>query len=169
MSNPIGDRGPPRYAIRPHMARVVRLGSVTGEPQLRRGCYRFGMPWTDEGFWIRDPLAYQGMQLLGAALKRRRLKLGLSQTRLGRMTGIDQSTISRFENGKRFGLRWWRFAVMVAVLGGLDFGDLAGVGAYGRRPPVNPYLAARAARANDPDGLGGGDDVPIGIEDSDVA
>ncbi|MGK2851078.1 MAG: helix-turn-helix domain-containing protein [Candidatus Limnocylindrales bacterium] len=110
------------------------------------------MPWDEAGIWVRDPLAQPGMVLLGAALKRRRLKLGLSQTRLERMTGIDQTTISRFENGKRCGLRWWRFAVLVAVLGGLDFGDLSGIGAYGRRRPVNPYLAARAlAEAEDED------------------
>lgn len=126
------------------------------------------MPWTDEGFWINDPLAYQGLQMLGAAIKRRRLKLGLSQTRLARMTGIHQSTISRFENGKRFGLRWWRFAVMVAVLGGLDFGDLAGVRAYGRRPPVNPYLAARAAAAARDAGALGVDDESA-IDDADLA
>lgn len=105
-----------------------------------------------------------------AAVKRRRLRLGLSQTRLGLMTGIHQSTISRFENGKRFGLRWWRFAVLVAVLGGLDFGDLAGVGTYGRRAPVNPHLAAlAAARANDPDELDDGDDAAVDIADADVA
>lgn len=102
------------------------------------------MPWDEEAVWVRDPRAQPGMVLLGAALKRRRLRLGLSQTRLERMTGIDQTTISRFENGKRCGLRWWRFAVLVAVLGGLDFGDLSGIGAYGRPRPVNPYLTARA-------------------------
>ena len=103
-------------------------------------------------------MAAQGLQMLGAAIKRRRLKLGLSQSRLARMTGIHQSTISRFENGKRFGRRWWRFAVLVAVLGGLDFGDLTGVRAYGRRPPVNPYLEARAAAAaRDAEALGAAD------------
>lgn len=126
------------------------------------------MPWTDEGFWVNDPLAYQGLQMLGAAIKRRRLKLGLSQSRLARMTGIHQSTISRFENGKRFGLRWWRFAVLVAVLGGLDFGDLRGVRAYGSRPPVNPYLAARAAAAAR-EAEGPDDDDGSAIDDADVA
>lgn len=38
------------------------------------------------------------------------------------MTGVDQSTISKLENGRRCGVRWARFAVIVAVLGGLDFG-----------------------------------------------
>lgn len=109
------------------------------------------MPWDEDLIWARDRLARPGMVLIGAALKRRRLRLGLSQTRLERMTGIDQTTISRFENGKRCGLRWWRFAVLVAVLGGLDFGELSEVGAYGQRRPVNPYLAARAQAEADED------------------
>jgi transcriptional regulator with XRE-family HTH domain len=61
------------------------------------------------------------MQLIGAALRRRRQRLGWSQRDLGRRTGVDQSTISRLETGVRCGLRWSRFAAVVAVLGGLDF------------------------------------------------
>lgn len=61
------------------------------------------------------------MQLIGAAMRRRRERLGWSQRDLGRRTGVDQSTISRLENGVRCGLRWSRFAAVVAVLDGLDF------------------------------------------------
>ena len=38
------------------------------------------------------------------------------------MTGIDQTTLSRFERGERVGLRFTRFALLVETLGGLDFG-----------------------------------------------
>jgi len=105
------------------------------------------MPWSANGERIDPPLSVDGMRLVGAALKRRRLRLGLSQTRLERMTGIDQTTISRLECGRRGGLRWSRFTLLVAVLGGLDFGDLTGIGAYGRRREADPYLTARNAWA----------------------
>ena len=36
------------------------------------------------------------------------------------MTGIDQTVISRLENGKQYGLRWSRFAILVARLHGLE-------------------------------------------------
>jgi len=61
------------------------------------------------------------MELIGAALKRRRLRLGLTQMDVHRMTGIDQSVISRIERARRWGLAWRRFAVLVEALGGLDF------------------------------------------------
>lgn len=108
------------------------------------------MPWNADGERVLDPLTREGMQLVGAAVKRRRLRLGLSQTRLEHMTGIDQTTISRLERGRRRGLRWSRFTLLVAVLGGLDFGDLAGIGAYGRRRAANPYPVALAAGAHTP-------------------
>lgn len=46
------------------------------------------------------------------------------------MTGIDQTTLSRFERGERVGIRFARFALLVETLGGLDFG--------GYRPGGNP-------------------------------
>ena len=45
-----------------------------------------------------------------------RLGADLTQRRLEAMTGIDQTVISRLENGKQYGLRWSRYAVLVAVL-----------------------------------------------------
>ncbi len=36
------------------------------------------------------------------------------------LAGIDQTVISRIENGKQFGLRWLRFADLVDALGGLE-------------------------------------------------
>jgi transcriptional regulator with XRE-family HTH domain len=53
-------------------------------------------------------------------IKRRRAAASMSQRKLERLTGIDQSVISRLENGKQYGLRWSRFARLVGVLDGLD-------------------------------------------------
>lgn len=89
--------------------------------------YTVPMSWDNEG-GKRPRLAYeqQGFDLIGASIRQRRRVLGLSQADVERMTGIDQSTLSRLENGRRFGLRWRRFATLVATLGGLDFGVLRG-------------------------------------------
>jgi len=37
--------------------------------------------------------------------------------RPGKLCGLDQSVISRLENGKLANLRWWRFAALVGALG----------------------------------------------------
>ena len=58
---------------------------------------------------------------MGAALRRRRERMGWSQRELGRRSSVSQSSISRFENGIECGIRWSRFVRIVAVLGGLDF------------------------------------------------
>ncbi len=100
------------------------------------------MPWNDPNYWMRDPEAKRGLQMIGAAVRRQRMRAGLTQRDLGQMTGIDQSTISRLETGQRCGLKWSRFAVLVATLGGLDFGgrDLARPASrYGLSP--NPTVA----------------------------
>jgi transcriptional regulator with XRE-family HTH domain len=108
------------------------------------------MGWSDYGEWLSDPDVRLGMELIGAAVKRRRRQNFLSQVQLGRMTGIPQSTLSRFENGQRCGLSWVRFARLVGVLEGLDFGPLARpfapIGAGGEIEP-NPYLERRRLEA----------------------
>jgi transcriptional regulator with XRE-family HTH domain len=93
------------------------------------------------------------MELIGAALKRRRLRLGLTQMDLERMTGIDQSVISRIERARRWGLAWPRFAMLVDALGGLDFepdppraGRLIDLS---HQRLGNPYLIAQAQRAKE--------------------
>ena len=100
------------------------------------------MPWNEENHWMSDPLAKRGMVLIGAAVRRQREKRRLSQRDLERLTGVHQSTISRLETGQRCGLRWARFAKIVAALGGLDFGRSVGediLGPYGLSP--NPRVA----------------------------
>ena len=81
------------------------------------------MPWDEdrEANRHRNPRVARGMRRVGDATRRRRQRLGLSQRALGARTGIHQSTISRFEQGERCGLRWARFALLVDALGGLDF------------------------------------------------
>ena len=108
------------------------------------------MPWSEDGTRIREPNVQRGMDMLGAAVKRQRLRLHLSQTDLSNRTGIHQSTISRFERGRRCGLRWSRFAKLVAVLGGLDFGDREPIALPGYRHQIltpNPWVAQQAALA----------------------
>ena len=53
-------------------------------------------------------------------IKRRRVRAGLTQRELESLTGIDQTVISRLENGIQYGLRWSRFAILVAKLHGLE-------------------------------------------------
>jgi transcriptional regulator with XRE-family HTH domain len=68
----------------------------------------------------RHETEQRGYDCIGAVLKRRRLDASLTQHQLEQLSGIDQTVISRLENGRQYGLRWSRFAILVAVLGGLD-------------------------------------------------
>lgn len=97
------------------------------------------MPWNEPNWWMSDPLAKRGMVLIGAAVRRQRLNRGWSQRDLEGLTGIHQSTISRLETGQRCGVRFTRFAKMVATLGGLDFGRSGAFGPLGLSP--NPTVA----------------------------
>jgi transcriptional regulator with XRE-family HTH domain len=65
----------------------------------------------------------RGMRLIGERIKRRRERARLSQRQLEAISGVDQTTISRMENGRLFGMRWTRFARLVDALGGLDDAD----------------------------------------------
>lgn len=80
------------------------------------------MPWYRSPDWEDSPTA-RGMRLIGARVRSRRIAAKLSQRQLELMTGIDQTAISRLENGRLFGLRWSRFGRLVAALGGLDDSD----------------------------------------------
>ena len=68
----------------------------------------------------RNASERRGFELIGAMIKRRRQSLGWTQRALEARSGIDQTVISRLENGKQYGLRWSRFAYLVDSLGGLD-------------------------------------------------
>jgi transcriptional regulator with XRE-family HTH domain len=75
------------------------------------------MAWQQE---YRDPQRQHGFDLIGQMVKARRHRLGWSQRYLEVLSGIDQTVISRIENGKQYGLKWLRFADLVDALGGLD-------------------------------------------------
>lgn len=70
----------------------------------------------------RDPGQQRGFDLIGAMIKRQRHSVGWTQRFLEARSGIDQTVISRLENGKQYGLRWSRFADLVDALRGLDGG-----------------------------------------------
>jgi transcriptional regulator with XRE-family HTH domain len=107
------------------------------------------MGWSDYGEWLADPDVKLGMELIGAAVKRRRRQKFLTQRQLANKTSIPQSTISRFENGLRCGLSWIRFARLVGVLGGLDFGPLVRPSLPGFEHQLlpNPYLERQRLEA----------------------
>ena len=112
----------------------------------------------------REPLAdsrrQRGWHLLGAAIRRRRLSLGWTQRVLEAESGIDQTVISRIENGKQYGLRWSRLAELIDALGGLD------ARGFEARPPLpRPSFATPEPRPRID--LVDGADEPIGDDDSD--
>jgi transcriptional regulator with XRE-family HTH domain len=60
----------------------------------------------------------QGLQLIGLQLKRARIGIGWTQKRLERASGVDQTTISRLENGRLASLRLVRIAALMQALNG---------------------------------------------------
>jgi DNA-binding Xre family transcriptional regulator len=88
---------------------------------IERG-YLGAVAWTagDRERW--QPDVQRGWEIVGAMVKRRRDILGWSQRELQRQSGLTQSAISRLENGKLSGLRFARFARIVAAMNGLDPG-----------------------------------------------
>ena len=65
-----------------------------------------------------SPREVQGLRLLGDQLRRARLGNGWSQRRLERMSGVDQTTISRLENSKLPSLRLARIVDLMQALSG---------------------------------------------------
>jgi DNA-binding Xre family transcriptional regulator len=78
------------------------------------------MSWAVEAQERRFPEVQLGFEILGAAVKRRRIVLGWSQRELERASGVDQTIISRLERGILRGIRFSRFARLVAAMNGLD-------------------------------------------------
>jgi transcriptional regulator with XRE-family HTH domain len=77
------------------------------------------MPWDWEQR-PRDPQRQRGFELVGAMIRRKRMWLGWTQRVLESQSGIDQTVISRLENGRQYGLHWKRFADLVVALDGFD-------------------------------------------------
>lgn len=78
------------------------------------------MAWPQEAQGRRSPDVQRGWDLLGAAVKRRRVALGWSQRDVLRATGIHQTVISRLERGVLTGIRFSKFARLVAAMHALD-------------------------------------------------
>ena len=65
-----------------------------------------------------------GLRDLGTALKRARLGQGWSQRGLERRSGVDQTTISRLENGRLVNFSLQRLASLIQALRGrFDIND----------------------------------------------
>jgi len=65
-----------------------------------------------------------GLRDLGTVLKRARLGLGWSQRGLERRSGVDQTTISRLENGRLVNFSLQRLASLIQALRGrFDIND----------------------------------------------
>lgn len=80
------------------------------------------MAWDPVARLERDPELQHGWEIIGAMVKRRRTMIGWSQRDLSQASGLAQSAISRLETGKLSGVRFGRFAKLVAAMGGLDPG-----------------------------------------------
>ena len=93
------------------------------------------MTWFDRQ---RDPQEQHGFDLIGAEVKRRRVALGWTQRMLEAYSGIDQTVISRIENGKQYGIRWSRFALLVDALGGFGPVPVRESWPGPKLPPPNP-------------------------------
>jgi transcriptional regulator with XRE-family HTH domain len=72
------------------------------------------MPYTQRTHGERT---HHVLVAIGRTAMLARLGHGLSQRRLEGMTGVDQTTICRLENGKAPGLRLDKLARIIAVLG----------------------------------------------------
>jgi predicted transcriptional regulator len=70
-----------------------------------------------------DDVVDLGLEIIGRGIRRARLNLRLTQGGLERWSGVDQSTISRLENGNLRGLRLRRFAALAAALNGFPIVD----------------------------------------------
>jgi transcriptional regulator with XRE-family HTH domain len=93
------------------------------------------MAWDDIP---RKPEEQRGFDLVGSTIRRKRLALGWTQRTLEAYSGIDQTVISRLENGKQYGLRWVRFARLVDALDGLELSPPPTDGP--RRPTIRREL-----------------------------
>jgi len=79
------------------------------------------MAWTSRD--DDDPAIVRGRVTLGAAIRRARLRRGLSQQQLAWMVGFHQTTISRLETAKLKGMRFRMLMRLMGTLGAAD--DLA--------------------------------------------
>jgi hypothetical protein len=119
--------GAPCDAFELHQEMGLSLGASVrtnpDEPPVSASRHRWTMTWDSFDVIGLDTRTRQGFEHIGHIVRRRRQRLGLSQRQLERLSGVDQTVISRLENGTLGGLRWSRFARLVGALGGLGKDD----------------------------------------------
>ncbi len=93
------------------------------ERAVRRHRHHREMPWESFGMQDADVRTARGYARIGRLVRRRRERIGLSQRDLQRLSGIDQSVISRLATGRLRGLRFSRLARLVDALGGIGDAD----------------------------------------------
>lgn len=71
-----------------------------------------------------DGPSWAGARWVGEAIRRRRWELVMSQRELEARSGVDQTVISRLENGRLKAFRFGQFLALVGALGGLSFDPL---------------------------------------------
>jgi hypothetical protein len=78
------------------------------------------MGWDSFDLARRTETDVAGAEAIGRLVRSRREQLGLSQRALGEVLHLDQSVISRLENGLVVSLSWRRLIRLVGELGGLE-------------------------------------------------
>jgi hypothetical protein len=73
-------------------------------------------PWLRPSYAEVPEIAFLGLTELGVWLKQLRREAGLTQCAVEVRSGVDQTVISRLENGRQMSLRLTRLATVVGVL-----------------------------------------------------
>ena len=69
--------------------------------------------------WPIDPAYVAGLELIGRQLLRARYEKGWTQMQLEHASGVDQTTISRLENGRLTSISILKLAAIALALAGL--------------------------------------------------
>lgn len=88
-------------------------------------------PWMPYSMRPGHPRTSDTLRNFGRRVRQVRMAMGLSQRALAAIVGVDQSVISRFENGRAPGIR---FDKVAAILAALDIDRLDGL--RPRTPPA---------------------------------
>lgn len=75
--------------------------------------------------YVVSPQVHKGLRLLGRSVRRARHRARLTQQHLENASGVDQTIISRLENGKLLSMRIVQLAALVEAIdayteGGID-------------------------------------------------
>ncbi|MFL5679144.1 MAG: helix-turn-helix domain-containing protein [Chloroflexota bacterium] len=73
-------------------------------------------PWSRPSTFPRTPAVQSGLIEIGAWVRASRRNAQLTQRTLEVMSGVDQTTISRLENGRLSAMRLVRLAAVVGAL-----------------------------------------------------